>query len=145
MRPSTPPQGTFSNWNAVPRAVTHELIRGTAHRARSADPRARQAERVPSLRSTLVFGSDADLEATRTVVEARLRVSLALHDSLYRGGDYYRGATSDDGEIIVQTNAELDEPIETIDAPTVVYVDTSSPGEVRRVLDRSPLGFVRAE
>ena len=104
---------------------------------------ARPSEKVPGVRSTLVMGSDADLESTRTVVEARLRVSLSLHDSVYRGGAYHR-ATSDDGEIVVQANAELG-PIETIEAPTIVYVDTSTPAEVRRVLDRSPLSFVRAE
>jgi hypothetical protein len=90
---------------------------------------------------TLVYGSSVSIEESRREVESRNQVSLTLHDSSYRGGDYYRGVGPGGEEWIVQANTDGEEPAEDEwSGPTVLYVDgTQRDGEVASALDGSDL------
>ena len=77
---------------------------------------------ICAMREALTFTTQNDLDDTRLVVELVTSTSLAPHESVYRGGDYFLGQSDLDGEIIVQRNEELDEPAVDHDAPTVVYI-----------------------
>jgi hypothetical protein len=98
---------------------------------------------------TLVYGSYADFDPTKVIVEEALSVRFVAHESAYRGGDYWLGTTTVGGEsVIVQCNADLDaeEPMEPVNMPTLVYVErTSRPDDVvARLVDRS-LALIRRD
>lgn len=75
---------------------------------------------------SLVFAADDQIEAVAQALSARLDLSFELHDSLYRGGDYWLGGSLSGEHVIVQVNADLDEPAEDVDSPTIVYVEATS-------------------
>lgn len=70
--------------------------------------------------ANLVFGfRDLNLEASRSLVERQLGICFRLHNSIYRGGDYYRAEVGDelfficlncnvDGTLEYPDNSEFD-------------------------------------
>lgn len=58
-----------------------------------------------------LYGSDIEsLEVARIWVENALGITLAAHDSLYRGGDYYRWDGPGGEELVLQINSDGEEP-----------------------------------
>jgi hypothetical protein len=84
-----------------------------------------------------------DLETAKAVTERALHVSMQLHESGYRGGDYYHLVQSDKEEFILQRNLhpveqEWIEPDFT-DAPFLLYIDnTNRPDEISSLLNVEP-------
>jgi hypothetical protein len=82
-----------------------------------------------------VFGfSGASLEDARKAVEYTLDIMLIEHESLYRGGEYFRTASTyrgmRDEEFILQRNRDIvdgepNEP-EHADLPYVLYVSSTT-------------------
>ena len=67
------------------------------------------------------------MDDAKSEVEQALGVAFTAHESGYRGGAYWKGSTDHEGEsVIVQANAELEEPMEPVDLPTIVYVEGTS-------------------
>jgi cytosine/adenosine deaminase-related metal-dependent hydrolase len=66
-----------------------------------------------------------NLQVARLRVEAALGVTLELHDSIYRGGDYYRTGPKFGESFILQTNRELEELMEPSfpEHDVLLYVD----------------------
>lgn len=56
--------------------------------------------------STLLGLATADLEAARATIEQGLGTQLRPHESLYRGGDYYRLSLPEGLELVVQRNLD---------------------------------------
>jgi len=76
-------------------------------------------------------------------------VVLQLHDSSYRGGEYYRGGSDSAEELIVQHNfrdedGHLAEP-EFPDYKTIVYVTWGSDGNVDPIREIRDLTLLRTE
>ena len=91
-------------------------------------------------RKSSAASSTDDLEHTQGIVETTTGISLAPHDSRYRGGEYFLGHSELDGEIIVQRNVDLNERAVEDDAPTVVYIGlTSRADELIGKLQRAEL------
>lgn len=67
-----------------------------------------------------------DLEGARALVERALKVQLSPHDSVYRGGDYYR-LKDGDAELFLQRNYDcLDDGLAEAEFPEVrvlLYID----------------------
>ena len=84
-----------------------------------------------------VFGfADADLNRVRLLVEQLVGVRMVPRSSDYRGGDYFGWKWGQDEEIRLQTNRELDGPME-LDfptTPTLLYVVGSRAEHLRRDL-----------
>lgn len=84
-----------------------------------------------------VYGSPLALEPALRKAEAALGVSFEPHESLYRGGGYYRSGDS----FVLQCNAELDDELaepEFPNAVTVLYVSqVPDPDAVRSQLEGS--------
>ena len=86
---------------------------------------------------SLTYGSVVDIRQTRAEVETKIAVTFALHDSDYRGGDYYVGLAGPSGEEwIIQPNTDGDErAVSTWLGPTVLYVEaTRRDGEIIETL-----------
>ena len=97
---------------------------------------------VPGHLSTLVYGSFADLDPTKELLEQSLGVRFVAHESACRGGDYWLGTTAVAGEsVVVQCNADLaaGEPAEAVNMPTLVYIERTSRADdvVATLVDRS--------
>lgn len=66
--------------------------------------------------NNIVFGiRESDLGTARRTVETALAIEMVLHDSLYRGGDYYRSTRTHRGAtetFVLQRNFDiLDEEV----------------------------------
>lgn len=59
-----------------------------------------------------------DLDVARRVTEETLGLRLKRHESMYRGGDYYRADQEDGEHLILQLNEELDEELAEPDLST---------------------------
>lgn len=60
----------------------------------------------------ITFGiNSSDLTSSAIVLAELLTVSFRMHDSSFYGGDYFLAET-DEGEIYLQSNLDIDEPIE---------------------------------
>jgi len=94
---------------------------------------------------TKVFGSTSDdLPRLARELSARLGVTFELHDSSFRGGDYYRART-ERGEMILQNNHDAfnDELAEASwpGMKSLLYVDISDETaglQVGKVLEAVP-------
>ena len=77
---------------------------------------------------------DPELEHVRPLVEAAIGQVLRAHDSLYLGGDYFR---SDDRRFRLQTNRELEEPMEPEwpSVPTLLYAVSVAADDLRQRLE----------
>lgn len=98
-------------------------------------------------RVTLLWGARCDLDEAASVVENALGLKLTAADSWYTGGDYWRGE-SDHGEtVVVQNNAETDEPLEPDVAEAVVVrvEGTIRPDLLQSALGDERLRLVRVE
>lgn len=88
-----------------------------------------------------LYGSNLDLEPSRQTVEAALSIELRPHESLYRGGDYYRYGET----FILQRNRELGDELaepDFSDVSTLLYVDKAERPEQVKALLESEGSFV---
>ena len=82
-----------------------------------------------------------DLEQVRTELEATLGINFAPHDSMYRGGLYYRYDQSRSESLELQNNYNPEEEAHTEEQfseyPVLLYVnEPSDPFEIERKLLR---------
>jgi len=97
------------------------------------------------------YGSrDMNLDSIRRAIETALGVEFHLHDSLYRGGDYYRCEDTPPERFILQRNHDLldDEPAERdySEYPVILYVEeTARSSEITSLLRQSdaPLSLLK--
>lgn len=93
-----------------------------------------------------VFASEEGVDATAQRLAQLLDLTFTPHDSSYRGGAYLVAGHVGGEEIIVQRNEDLDEPAEPVDAPTIVYVEsTLRPVEVESAAMALGLQLIRRE
>jgi hypothetical protein len=102
---------------------------------------------VNEMKPALLIGfREADIRRIALAVERALDIKFVLHDSLWRGGDYYRCEDSE-GSFILQRNNDGGPPgesaeIEFPDSPVLLYVETNhSQSEIIRHLTDSSLRF----
>ena len=96
-----------------------------------------------------LFGSrKLQLLEVAGLIRSATGIELELHESGYRGGDYYRSLGFKGGEIIVQINFEDNEGYLTEtdfeDYQTLVYVNGGS-DEIARALKIEGLDLLRSE
>jgi len=97
-----------------------------------------------------LYGSrDRSLDEVASTLSHLIGTPLELHDSSYRGGDYYRNALGEPAEIIVQRNAEDEEGILTEpDHPghqVIVYVTAPDDALARRLAKSTDLDLLDSE
>src|SRR5580692_4653474 len=74
--------------------------------------------------TTLVYGTAATVDEAKAAVESDLGAVFTPRSSDYRGGAYWLGSTDREGEtIIVQTNAEMEGPLEPAELQTIIYIE----------------------
>lgn len=81
-----------------------------------------------------VYGfTGLELEQAKTLMEQALDVRLSLHESLYRGGAYYRLVDEDEVELVIQRNYDcLDEELTESEFPEItvlLYLDGAGRAE----------------
>ena len=87
----------------------------------------------------------SDLEHARKLLEERLQIAFAMHDSAWRGGDYFMATGSDGETYILQRNviANSEPAVEEFrDIDTILHVEwTNRSAELLETLQA--LGFRR--
>ena len=91
----------------------------------------------------LLFATASGIEETAARIAAATALTFEWHDSDQRGGDYllagdWRTARSE--QVIVQRNDDLGELAENIEAPTLVYVESTQRADelIAHLTQRSP-------
>jgi hypothetical protein len=95
-----------------------------------------------------LYGFEAqEIDQIAEQLSKALGIAFGLHESSYRGGDYYRHGMPGEEELILQRNWDTveNEPIETTFAnyPVLLYVGpTARSGELQALVTRAFRGTV---
>ena len=76
----------------------------------------------------LLFATASGIEQTAARIAAATGLTFEWHEGDYRGGDYLRAGdwrTARSEQVIVQRNDDLGALAETIEAPRLVYVEST--------------------
>jgi hypothetical protein len=99
--------------------------------------------------ASLTFASGESVEATVRRLGTVTDLYFELHESMYRGGDYFLAGdwrTPHSEHVIVQRNEDLDERAVEVDAPTIVHVElTDRAAELIGTFRRHGLALVSRE